>query len=302
VTLERIAAEGLKVPYAHLGALTELCLQLQSRLATAGVLDPPADGRFGPVSLWALGEFLERCGLPASNVLGPEAALALLDAALLSRFPLRRTDTLAGRIAAALVNRGDWICRHPACVNIVYVEGMNPDGSLNDDAPNAFNDLRLILRIADDGEPRIEESWEATSEPGHRFTVIQKLDPRGAARVAFGQYKAWSVGTHNASKPSGHEALVQTAPVRVYRDLNEDFERDGDALFEGLFGINQHWGYDLPRNDIGPASAGCLVGRFKDGHRKFMKLCKADPRFKVSNGYRFLTSVIPAAAIAPGPQ
>ena len=28
--------------------------------------------------------------------------------------------------------------------------------------------------------------------------------------------------------------------------------RTGDKLDTGLFGINQHWGYDYPRNDINP--------------------------------------------------
>jgi hypothetical protein len=53
---------------------------------------------------------------------------------------------------------------------------------------------------------------------------------------------------------------VQCADIKVFRDLNEDFERDGDETFVGIFGINQHWGFDLPLNSIGNASAGCLWG------------------------------------------
>ena len=34
--------------------------------------------------------------------------------------------------------------------NIVYVEGMNADGSLNPDVPNCFNDRRLVLEIIGD--------------------------------------------------------------------------------------------------------------------------------------------------------
>ena len=139
--------------------------------------------------------------------------------------------------------------------------------------------------------------WDATTEPGKYYTSVRKIDPRGAARIAFGQYKAWSVGTHRAGTRTAHEALVQTAPISVFRDLNEDFERQGDEEASGLFGINQHWGYDLPKSDIGRASAGCLVGRTKSGHRAFMALCKADPRYVASNGYRFMTTVMPAAAV-----
>ena len=93
------------------------------------------------------------------------------------------------------------------------------------------------------------------------------------------------------------EALVQTAPISVFRDLNEDFERQGDEKFSGLFGINQHWGYDLPKSDIGRASAGCLVGRTKGGHLAFMALCKEDPRYVASNSYRFMTTAMPAASV-----
>jgi hypothetical protein len=101
-----------------------------------------------------------------------------------------------------------------------------------------------------------------------------------------------------ARRPSAHEALVQTLPIKVHRDLGEDFERTGDATFVGLFGINQHWGFDLPKTDIRSASAGCLVGRTKKDHRDFMALLKADPRYEASRGYRFMAAVIPAAALA----
>ena len=68
-------------------------------------------------------------------------------------------------------------------------------------------------------------------------------------------------------------------------------------MFEGLFGVNQHWGFDLSRSDVGRASAGCLVGRTKGGHRTFMTLCKSDPRYAANNSYRFLTTVLSAAEV-----
>lgn len=67
-----------------------------------------------------------------------------------------------------------------------------------------------------------------------------------------------------------------------------------------MFGVNQHWGFDLPKGDIGNASAGCLVGRTKSGHKEFMAIVKRDPRFEASRGYCFMTSVLPAEAVAPG--
>jgi len=300
VTLKDVAAGGTAVPLALIGADRALTLDVQERLGALGLLDPPADGAFGPVSLWALGQFLRKAGTPGKPALDAEAARTLLAADADALFPVRTPDSLAGRIARAVRAGGHWLCRHPDAVNIVYVEGMDPDGAPNTDAPNVFNDLRLALRVNRAGTPEIVEAWEATSEPGRHYTLIERLDPRGAARIAFGQYKAWSVGTHMAGRPSAHEALVQTAPIRVHRDLNADFERAGDEVFEGLFGVNQHWGFDQARSDVGRASAGCLVGRTKAGHRAFMALCKADPRYVASNGYRFVTTVLPASAVPAG--
>ena len=295
MTLREIASGAPAVALALIGGDRMLATQTQERLAVHGILDPPADGSFGPVSLWAIAQFLRKVGRAGQTTLDRAAVTALL--ADEPAFPLRVPDSLAGRIVRAMQASGHWLARHPDCVNIVYVEGMDADGGPNTDAPNVFNDLRLVLRVSRAGNPSIEEIWEATTEPGKHYTLIEKLDPRGAARIAFGQYKAWSVGTHMAGRPSAHEALVQTAPIRVFRDLNADFERTGDQPFDGLFGVNQHWGFDLPKNDIGRASAGCLVGRAKAGHRAFMALCKGDPRYATNNSYRFLTAVLPAADV-----
>lgn len=297
VKLADIAAGSGTISLPMIGGDRDLAVEIQTQLAAMGLLDPPADGLFGPVSHWALTQVLAKLKTPSKTTVDAALAKALLQGEASKLFPTKKTNDLAGRIVSAAVANGYWICRHPDCVNILYVEGMNEDGTPNDDAPNVFNDLRIVLSINRAGKPTIVAKWEATSEPGRYYTVVKKLDPRGAARIAFGQYKAWSVGTHMAGRPSAHEALVQTAPIKVFRDFNEDFERN-DREFEGLFGVNQHWGYDIPRGDIGRASAGCLVGRTKVGHREFMSLCKADPRYTANNSYRFMTGVLPASSIA----
>jgi hypothetical protein len=153
----------------------------------------------------------------------------------------------------------------------------------------------MVIRLTADGTPDMAGLWEGTSEPGRHYTEVEPLDPRGAARIALGQFKAWSVGTHNGSEP--HEALVQTWDIPVHRDLNRDYLRLNDTVYTGLFGINQHWGYDLHRGDIRKASAGCLVGRTKTGHRAFMALCKKDPRYLANRSYRFMTAVLPASEL-----
>jgi hypothetical protein len=300
MTLEEIANGAAPVPLAVIGGDPALTRQLQTLLSTIGLLDPPVDGQFGPVSQWALAALLKRLGLTKAAVIDAPGARALLEGAGSDPFPIQPRNTLAGRLVQALQAQQHWIQRQAECVNIVYVEGLDPDGTRNSDAPNVFNDVRFALRITPSGAPDILGAWEATTEPGKYYTVIAPLDPRGAARIAFGQYKAWSVGIHNPRSKNAHEALVQTASITVYRDLNQDFERPGDAPCDGLFGVNQHCGYDMKKSDIGRASAGCLVGRTRAGHAEFMKLCKEDPRYLANHSYRFMTAVLPAAEVPSG--
>lgn len=166
---------------------------------------------------------------------------------------------------------------------------MNADGSINDDRPNYFNDRRTVLQVVD-GVPAIVGNWEATTEPGSKYTY-NPMNPGGAARIKFGQYKAWQVGIHGTS--DRHEALVQTGgEITVHRDFNKDFQRVGDKLDTGYFAVNQHWGYDLPYNNVYFASAGCLVGRTRQGHREFMSLIKQDRRFELNKRYIFYSTVI----------
>ncbi|MBR0692937.1 glycosyl hydrolase 108 family protein [Bradyrhizobium lablabi] len=212
---------------------------------------------------------------------------------------------LANLVVAAMERKGYQVDRGPGQLNIVYVEGMNPDGTPNNDEANKWNDLRLLIRF-EGGLPKIVGKWAATTEPG-RYWTENPLSPLGAARIAFGQYSSWQVGMHHADKPSGHEALVQTGGlVTVCRDLNKDGLRTGDRCQTGIFGINQHWGFDLA--EVDKASAGCLVGQSKDGHREFMALVKSDPRYQANQKYVFATAVLPesdvlaeALAVAPPP-
>ncbi|MEJ0040181.1 MAG: peptidoglycan-binding protein [Gammaproteobacteria bacterium] len=296
MTLQDIISGAAPVPLLHIGGDVALTREIQTRLGEIGLLDPPADGQFGPVSQWAMGQFLKQAHLAAKVAVDAEVARALLDDDAEDLFPLKTTNTLAGRLVQALRSKGHWISRHPDCVNIVYVEGMDDDGKPNDNAPNVFNDLRLLLRINRSGNPAIANGWEGTTEPGMFFEMKPETS-LGVARIAFGQYKSWVVGTHKPNSKSAHEALVQAAAIDIFRDLDKNFNRTGDQLFNGIFGINQHWGFDLPKTDVRNASAGCLVGRTKKGHREFMALVKEDARFQVSRGYRFMTAVLPAADV-----
>jgi hypothetical protein len=197
---------------------------------------------------------------------------------------------LAHLVVAAMERKGYQVDRGPGELNIVYVEGMNPDGTPNADEANKWNDLRLVIRF-EGGVPKIVGEWAATTEPG-RYWTENPMSPLGAARIEFGQYKSWQVGMHR----NNHEALVQTGgEVTVCRDLNKDGQRTGDKRQTGEFGINQHWGYDLP--EVEKASAGCLVGQSKDGHRQFMALVKSDPRYQANRKHVFAAAILPESEV-----
>jgi hypothetical protein len=249
------------------------------------------------VTRWALEQF---CGLrqhDSSRGITKDIAEELLSDQVQRTYAITLGDDFASCIIAAMLRRGYWIGRHPSYLNIVYVEGCDTSGNPNANAPNTFNDIRALVRIDETGTPLLDGLWEGTTEPG-RYWVQNPMDPKGAARIRFGQYKAWALGIHHAGSPGAHEALVQVREVSVYRDLDRNYQREGDRLYTGLFGINQHWGYDLPPGDLGRSSAGCLVGRTKDGHREFMRAVKKDQRLKLNSAYTFISAVMPASALS----
>src|SRR3954470_22557458 len=148
MTLQEIVDSHRAIPILAIGGDIPFASQVQDRLTAFGLLDPPSDGRFGPVSHWALAEFLKRAGLAAKTALDADVARALLDTDPGTPFPLKQTRTLAGRLVAALLAKRFWVCRHPEAVNILYVEGMDVDGKPNANAPNEFNDSRFVVRIS----------------------------------------------------------------------------------------------------------------------------------------------------------
>jgi hypothetical protein len=291
--LQEIVAKRSRVDFKLLAVDRALAKEMQSRLVSLGCLDFPPDGDFGPVSTLMLWEFMKTAGVPLGDTIDAPLAQALLDNTSDTLLPVSLGTDLVSRIIKYMQLRGLWFARLPGFLNICYVEGVNKDGSLNANELNKFNDRRIVFTI-EGGRPKALLNVEATTEPGRTFT-LNPINPQGAARIAFGQYKAWRVGVHRP-KPtsSGHEALVQVSEITVHRDLNKDGKREGDKIDVGSgFGINQHSGHNANVNDIGRTSAGCLVGRSHEEHREFMRLIKTDPRFRLaSKGYTYITTVI----------
>jgi hypothetical protein len=257
--------------------------EAQAKLISLGLLDPPADGLWGKMSAMALQMFQQANKLEPTGLLTNSTKEALT----LAQVPkLTPSNTLGFTVARYMLKAGMFVAQGKGLLNIAYLEGVSLDGTLNDDSANEWNDLRIVFEVID-GQVTERGRWAATTEPGWYWTAKRRGNPKGAARIAFGQYKAWRVGIHRNS----HQALVQTGgTVTVHRDYNCDGVRTADKLDTGYFGINQHWGWDMKKVD--KASAGCLVGQSRDGHRNFMTLVKTDKRYQVNSQYSFFTAVL----------
>ncbi|MCC7507059.1 MAG: hypothetical protein IT259_17260, partial [Saprospiraceae bacterium] len=257
-------------------------LELQARLCDLGILDPeiggdkttvfkPVGKGDGKIGLNTRGAIFEFCRLANIQYIDRLLSVAMLKTLVNARpeqltpvqLAVQNTDAPAVKLAKRLLRymgqQGYWIARSPNMYNIVYVEGMNEDGSLNEDRFNEWNDRRMVIQIGPGGVPALLVNDQATTEPGLFYTK-NPLNPQGAARIAFGQYKAWVDGLHQGWQP----ALVQRENLKVHRDLNQDGKRSAnDPIDIGkTFGINQHSTSPNKTPDlVGPYSAGCLVGR-----------------------------------------
>ena len=174
------------------------------------------------------------------------------------------------------------------CVNIIGLEGLNPDFTLNDDKPNHFNDLFILLGINKDGKFRYLQKSVGTTEPSSHYTY-NRINSKGAARIEIDvkHEKIWQFGYHGRGN-GRHLALLQIGnAVCVRRDHNQDFARTGDKLDCGYHGINFHCGYDNPTTNIGRASAGCQVIRSRKEHAASMEHLKRDYYYTRNNKHRF---------------
>lgn len=272
--------------------------EIHEVLIASFYLDGPIEKQFDLLSAQAFLRFQEDYKTELGEeqqfeYLGVQTAIKLIQlrAEMLDSFkdPVIPGNDPAGKIYQYMKQKNYRFFTGSDEYNIVYLEGINEDFSENSDAPNCFNDLRVVLAV-EEGTPVIVGQWEATTEPGFHYTDYP-MNAKGAARIGFDQYRAWQVGIHGNSQP--HEALIQIAgEVTVHRDFDRSMTRTHDRLDTGYFGINQHHGYDHPWNDIYTASAGCLVGRTSRGHREFMNIIKQDRRYRNNHNYVFYSTVI----------
>ena len=133
---------------AEIAADEQLTIDVQKILIWLKLLDPPADGKFGPITTEAFKEFQERMHCPEIGVLDNETAKKLIETEPIELPPpmLRPPDDLAGRIIKYMLVKNYHISTRLDEYNIVYVEGMNANGIENTDAPNHFN--RPLAKVA----------------------------------------------------------------------------------------------------------------------------------------------------------
>jgi hypothetical protein len=155
--------------------------QAQTILSNIGLLDPPADGALGPVTKWALSGFCSSAGVPFDGATITDAVAQALAAA--TPLPLTPGNDLAGRIVSAMQAAGHFVARHRNCLNIVYVEGLNPDGTPNGNRPNYFDSVCCLIRIGDGGVPAMVGIWEATTEPSKHWTENPMNSGSGPHRI-----------------------------------------------------------------------------------------------------------------------
>lgn len=262
--------------------------EVQTKLTELGLLDPPADGVWGGVSSWALAQVM---GGPVQTE--SVTSKAVEDKLLAARpLPLVPGDDLAGLAVKATLAHGGWICRHPKCFNLIYMEGTNLDGNGNGDPPNHFAALRTLIVVGADGIPHYAPvpgggiaKWIATTEPS-RYWTENPMNDLGAARLILGQQKGWTMGEYHDVA-----ALIEAANLKVQRDPDATYKRYG-PVYTGQFGIHHHVDYGYPINDEGRSSAGCCVGWNTDQHETFMSMEATDPRYRANHGYKFMSSIV----------
>jgi len=315
--LKKFIAENKVITFAAAKTRPELVREVQDKLTALGVLDPVIKGStttpFAPEpshddvpdkeTLAAVEHFGQIAGIPILGTVPIELVKKLIKVTPEKFLPLNLKETdndtdqarLAKRLVQFLISKGYWVARSPQMINIVYLEGANADGRKNKDLDDEWNDRRILLRFTAKGVPEIVLNAEATTEPNKAYAASLKAKKRGgAARIGFGQYKAWKMGFHLTAKYGlTHPCLKQFSPVRLHRDLDANGSRLGDKISVETAGINQHStraGQTFQR--VGGWSEGCLVGRHWAEHEDFLKFLQKDIRYVQNKDYVFMTAVL----------
>ena len=195
-------------------------------------------------------------------------------------------------ITAFMQKNNMFFSRAVGSYNIIYIRDCLAEGhrlSYRKGVLNEWSDVRLIL----DHKGNIVHVAAATVSPGLKYTILP-LNPKGAARLADGQYRAWVDGYHKRNYK--HPALVQALGLPISRDEDRDGVIDPNEKFVYLppIGINQHsTAAAFKSKYIDKWSAGCLVGQKMEDHFEFLALLRRDYRNLETKGqYIFITKIL----------
>lgn len=113
-------------------------------------------------------------------------------------------------------------------------------------------------------------NFDCTTHSGSHY-LLNWLNPKGTAVLKADRTYKYKLGIHK-----GYEALVQAAPVEVYRDNNKNLKVDAVGPTEiGWFGINIHRGsMTTVGSYIGKFSAGCQVLANPADFKLLLEECK----------------------------
>eukprot|EP00899_Mesostigma_viride_P016519 jgi/Mesvir1/24869/Mv22102-RA.1 len=142
----------------------------------------------------------------------------------------------------------------------------------------AFRDSRGVVVL---------KRWKATTDPGLHY-LKNPVNHKGTAILVPDQYRgAFTVGKH----ANLYAALIQTGPVKVWRDNNGDATLDMRGQTEtGVFGINIHrsdpYGH---ASAVGKHSAGCQVFMRVADFQEFMTLVHKGSKWGKTYTYTLIT-------------
>ncbi len=175
--------------------------------------------------------------------------------------------------------------------NVVSIEGIDPNGTVNRNRPNAFDDVKLVL----DGQGRIIGGpWEATTHPGKYWTE-HPMAEGGAFIIALGPQACWTPGEY-------HQKIVwrqaEDSTILGHRDPDCTYKRQGAPIKHGDIGVHHHGGYNLLKDNISNAAAGCQVIRLEAKQQEFMELTLRCPRYQSNKkSFRLTATVLEAKDI-----
>lgn len=133
-------------------------------------------------------------------------------------------------------------------LNLIAIRHQESDNTFNDIMYVVFKDYQMRWKVY---------QFTITTKAG-AYYLLNPMNSDGTAIVVPGQYsKAYKLGIHK-----NYPALVQSAPIRVYRDKNKDTTHDliPSTIEKGVFSINIHRSSATGTSTkVDKWSAGCMV-------------------------------------------